>query len=108
MASLTLPGLETSSPSARARRAGPAGAAAARPDLLQRLLGERDDATAPDPGVVPGRGVTLDELLVGTWEGLTAHRTAACPVCHAEMTPRYGAGAEPVGGRCRGCGSTLA
>jgi hypothetical protein len=52
-------------------------------------------------------GRTLDELIVGVWEDLTAHHAAACPVCGASMRPRSGSGAAPVGGRCTGCGSTL-
>ena len=51
---------------------------------------------------------TLDELLVDAWEGLTAHRTAECPVCgERAMTPEYGAHALPIGGRCEHCGTTL-
>ncbi len=71
------------------------------------------DAVAPEPRpaappAAEGRGrSTLDELIVGVWEDLTAHHAAACPVCAAEMRPRYGSGAAPVGGRCTGCGSTL-
>jgi hypothetical protein len=53
-------------------------------------------------------GPTLDELLVGVWEGLVAHRTVACPACGEAMTPRYSAGPAPVGGRCTGCGTTIA
>ncbi|MBV9004613.1 MAG: hypothetical protein JOZ98_12090 [Solirubrobacterales bacterium] len=49
----------------------------------------------------------LDEVLAGVWEGLTAHRPAACPVCGERMHPEYGAHARPIGGRCEGCGSTL-
>jgi hypothetical protein len=54
-----------------------------------------------------GGGLTLDDLVVGVWEGLSAHRTVACPACGAAMTPRYGAGPAPVGGRCGGCGTTI-
>jgi hypothetical protein len=50
----------------------------------------------------------LDDEIVDVWEGLAAHRTVACPVCHGEMEPEYGAGARPIGGRCGACGSTLA
>jgi hypothetical protein len=50
---------------------------------------------------------TLDELLAGVWEGLTAHAVVGCPVCEAQMEPEYGAHARPIGGRCAGCGSTL-
>jgi hypothetical protein len=74
--------------------------------------GERD-ARGRQPGddappAAEGRGGrTLDELIVGVWEDLTAHHAAACPVCGASMPPRYGSGAAPIGGRCTGCGSTL-
>jgi DnaJ-class molecular chaperone len=50
---------------------------------------------------------TLDEVLVGVWEGLSSHHTVTCPVCSGKMAPRYGSGARPVGGRCQRCGSTL-
>ena len=50
----------------------------------------------------------LDEVIVGVWEGLVAHRIVDCPVCGSEMRPEYGARALPIGGRCGGCGSTLA
>ena len=97
---LTIPGLEGHD--GRSRRAGsPVRTPAAQPELLQRLLGERDAR-------VCGGGVTLDDVLVGAWEDLTAHRTVSCPACSAAMAPRYGAGPEPVGGRCGGCGTTLA
>jgi hypothetical protein len=55
----------------------------------------------------PRRGHTLDQLISGVWDDLTAHRTVTCPVCHGHMAPRYGSGALPVGGRCRRCGSSL-
>jgi hypothetical protein len=64
----------------------------------------RDEA----PPAAEGRGRrTLDEVIVGVWEDLTAHHAAACPVCGEPMRPRYGSGPTPVGGRCTGCGSTL-
>ncbi|MFZ0091983.1 MAG: hypothetical protein WAL63_20965 [Solirubrobacteraceae bacterium] len=50
---------------------------------------------------------TLDMVMAGVWEGLAAHRSAACPMCGGEMTPDYGAHALPVGGRCRSCGTML-
>ncbi len=50
---------------------------------------------------------TLDELVVGVWEGLTAQRTSACPVCRGPMEPEYGTHARLVGGRCHDCGSSL-
>jgi hypothetical protein len=76
----------------------------------------RDDSalTAGDPrgerpagAAAPRHGFTLDHLISGVWDDLTAHRTVSCPVCHGQMAPRYGSGALPVGGRCRRCGSSL-
>jgi hypothetical protein len=56
-------------------------------------------------GVLAAR--TLDDLLSSVWTGLAAHHQVTCPVCRGSMAPRYGSGAQPVGGRCRRCGSTL-
>ena len=50
---------------------------------------------------------TLDDLLSGAWEGLSASSSTACPVCHGELAPRWSAGAGVVGGRCRDCGTEL-
>ncbi len=53
-------------------------------------------------------GATLDDLLSGAWEGLTAAAAStACPVCQGELEPRWSAGAGVVGARCRDCGATL-
>ena len=77
------------------------------------LGGGASDAPGGDtrhdaPPAAEGRGRrTLDELIVGVWEDLTAHHAAACPVCGEAMRPRYGSGPAPVGGRCTGCGSTM-
>jgi hypothetical protein len=57
---------------------------------------------------VPRDGRTLEELLSGAWEDLSAHRTATCPICDGAMEPRYGSGPSAVGGRCRDCRSDLA
>ena len=74
--------------------------------------GERDahggEPRRDAPPAAEGRGGrTLDELIVGVWEELTAHHAVACPACGASMRPRYGSGAAPVGGRCSSCGTTL-
>lgn len=61
-----------------------------------------------DSTVQQDGGPTLDDLLVGVWEGLAAHRTVACPACGEAMTPRYSAGPAPVGGRCGSCRTTIA
>jgi hypothetical protein len=75
--------------------------------------GRARDASGADPGqeappAAEGRGRrTLDEVIVGVWEDLTAYHPVACPVCGGAMQPRYGSGAAPVGGRCISCHSTL-
>ena len=67
--------------------------------------GERDKRPA---GAGAARhAVTLDHVISGVWDDLSAHRTVTCPVCRGQMAPRYGAGAQPVGGRCRRCNSSL-
>ena len=50
---------------------------------------------------------TLDEMIVGAWEGLIAHRVVACPVCEGPMRPEYGAHARPVRGKCERCATTF-
>ena len=61
----------------------------------------------PRPG--PGaRRRTLEDLVQETWNALLSGARAACPVCGAELGARHSAGAGVVGGRCDGCGSSLA
>jgi len=54
-----------------------------------------------------GRRLTLDDLLVGVWEGLRSDREVGCPVCGGAMRAAPRTGRPPVAGRCRDCGSTL-
>jgi hypothetical protein len=54
-----------------------------------------------------GGGPTLDHVVSGAWEELTAHAVVECPLCEGELVPEYGQHARPIGGRCRGCGTTL-
>jgi hypothetical protein len=104
-----------------------AAARAAQPDLLSRLLREREAETEAtvevEAGAAPvveepvpasrsidvaGPVATLDDLLVGAWDGLMAGATVACPVCTGARAPRWtAAGGAPAGGRC-GCGTALA
>jgi hypothetical protein len=65
------------------------------------------DAPMLLPAPVARDGRTLEDLLSGAWEDLTARRTATCPVCDGALEPRYGSGPSAVGGRCRDCGSDL-
>jgi len=55
----------------------------------------------------PREGRTLEDVLSGAWEDLTAHRTATCPICDGAMEPRYGSGPSAVGGRCGECRTEL-
>lgn len=55
----------------------------------------------------PREGRTLEDVLSGAWEELSAHRAATCPICDGVMQPRYGSGPFAVGGRCRECDSEL-
>lgn len=57
---------------------------------------------------VSREGRTLEDLLSGAWEDLTAHRTATCPICDGAMEPRCGSGPSAVAGRCRVCRTDLA
>ena len=80
-----------------------------RPSILG---GARDDDPATQGGAPRDdrslhTRLTLHQLINGVWEGLSSHHTVTCPVCSGKMTPRYGSGARPVGGRCKRCGSTL-
>jgi len=57
----------------------------------------------PDRG--PGGGLTLDDAIVGAWEGLAARAAVRCPLCAGALRPR-GVG-EADGGSCVDCGTTL-
>jgi hypothetical protein len=62
----------------------------------------------PSPRVpVAGGESSLADLVSATWESLAVAETASCFVCGGDLLPRFGAGARPVGGRCRDCGSEL-
>ena len=69
----------------------------------------RHGCAADSPALFDGAGggQTLDEVLSGAWEELTAQAVARCPMCLGDMEPEYGAHSRPVGGRCRSCGTTL-
>ena len=84
-----------------------------RPSLLDRLAEERASAGAATP-MAPAapqagapEGPTLEDLVTGAWTALQADQPAACLACGTALTPRYGAGARPLAGRCGGCGSEL-
>jgi hypothetical protein len=67
------------------------------------LFGEAD----ADRGMVSG-GPTLDDAIVGAWEGLVARLAVTCPVCGARrMRPGPRAGGSAVVGRCEHCAASL-
>lgn len=88
---------------ARPLTPGREGSAAARAALLAP---ERPAPSRPAP-VATDHEPTLEDLLTSTWGGLRLTGTAACPMCGGELAARYGAGANPVGGRCRSCATEL-
>jgi hypothetical protein len=110
---------EHGEPEARALQPAPAkpevepdGSAALEPATPGFDLAPADADHAPHGHEPTSSGATrdahtLDHLISGVWDELSAHRTVSCPVCHGQMAPRYGSAALPVGGRCRRCGSTL-
>jgi hypothetical protein len=65
------------------------------------------DAGAPERDDGLGGGLTLDEAIVGAWEGLAARAIVPCPCCGGALRPRAAATAEIVAGRCDDCGTTL-
>jgi hypothetical protein len=50
-------------------------------------------------------GLTLDDAIVGVWEGLAARVVVACPLCGGLLRPHVSP--DAVGGRCGDCGTTL-
>ena len=57
--------------------------------------------------LTPREGRTLEDVISGAWEELSANRAAACPICDGVLEPRYGSGPSAVGGRCRRCRTEL-
>ncbi len=50
-------------------------------------------------------GPTLDDAIVGVWEGLAAQVAVACLLCGGALRPH--AAPDAVGGRCGDCGTML-
>ncbi len=90
--------------------AAPARGAAAAARVGERgggraLLSERSRAEpiAEPVRAARGGGATLDELLVGAWEGMSARRPVACVVCAGTVHVHP----EIPEGVCGDCGSQL-
>ncbi|HKG37600.1 MAG TPA: hypothetical protein VKB25_01320 [Conexibacter sp.] len=52
-----------------------------------------------------GGGLTLDDAIVGAWEGLAAQVVVQCLVCGGPLHPD--AAPDAVGGHCGDCSTTL-
>jgi len=52
-------------------------------------------------------GLTLDELITGVWEGLSAGQTVRCPACGGAMAPASEPGPRRAAGACGDCASRL-
>jgi hypothetical protein len=64
-----------------------------------------DDAAARERDGGLSGGLTLDDAIVGVWEGLAAQVVVACPLCDGALRPH--AAPDIVGGRCGDCGAEL-
>jgi hypothetical protein len=82
------------------------GAARSAPGAERRRACDAARRTARDEG--PGGGPTLDEAIVGAWEGLAAQAVVACPLCGGALRPHAAAATGELLGRCGDCGTTLA
>jgi hypothetical protein len=76
------------------------------------LFGPAPEVRAPAAGEVArerdgdlGGGLTLDDAIVGAWEGLAAQVVVRCPLCGGSLRPH--AAPDAVGGCCGDCGTTL-
>lgn len=76
------------------------------------LFGPRSEVRAPAVGEAArecsgdlGGELTLDDAIVGAWEGLAAQVVVMCPLCDGPLRPH--AAPDAVGGRCGDCGTTL-
>jgi hypothetical protein len=63
------------------------------------------DAAAHERDGDPGGGLTLDDAIVGVWEGLAAQDVVACLLCGGALRPHEVP--DAVGGRCDDCGASL-
>jgi hypothetical protein len=68
---------------------------------------ELPGAARSTPRTRDGWRPTLDDLLVGVWEGLHRTHQAGCPVCGGVLVAQPQTGRKPAAGQCRDCGSTM-
>ena len=76
------------------------------------LFGPGPEVRAPAVGDIArerdsdlGGELTLDDAIVGAWEGLAAQVVVACPLCGGALRPR--AASDAVLGCCDDCGTSL-
>jgi DnaJ-class molecular chaperone len=84
-----------------------------RPPALEEGLehgARRRLGGAPELGQVDAHGrLTLDDLIVGVWEGLAVRSTVQCPVCAGPMaSPSHDHDGDSLVGDCVNCGARLA
>ena len=96
--------MRTLSAATASRRRAPRDRACAEPPRLWGDAPPVEAATTAAPTAAPA---TLEALVLGAWEGVTAGEAVACPVCAGALRPRWSAGAGAVGGRCEDCTTTL-
>ena len=58
-------------------------------------------------GPAVGGECTLEDVILGAWEELAAHRQIACPVCDGVMMPSRGHSGRYPNGTCLDCGAQL-
>lgn len=63
------------------------------------------DAAARTRDIGLSGRLTLDDAIVGVWEGLAAQFVVACPLCDGGLRPL--AAPDAAGGCCSDCGTTL-
>jgi hypothetical protein len=84
-----------------------------RQHFLGDIFGDRSvrpaDGASPSTRAGSHGGLTLDDLIIGVWEGLAVRESVRCPACGGTMVSRSAAvgGVSGHEGDCRDCGATL-
>jgi hypothetical protein len=86
------------------RPASVAGRVAAGPAAPEMRTPAASPAARTRAADLSGR-LTLDDAIVGAWEGLAAQVVVGCPLCGGALRPDPSP--ETVGGRCGDCGTAL-